>query len=122
MRGIWNTCIIHFKRDTNSVVYYSIVIVQSQVDWLGRYQCACLSYKTTLYASKFFTQFFLVRESWNLKISTAHGYKYKTKQQAKMKRRQNKNDIFVGLACHTGTQVDSGTWIQTIAYRLKTTD
>ena len=28
-------------------------------------------------------------------FSTAHAYKYKTKQQAKMKRRPQKNDIFV---------------------------
>ena len=49
----------------------------------------CLRYRTTLRSNFWF------RESWNFRISTAHAYKYKTKLHTKMKRRENRNDIFV---------------------------
>ena len=49
------------------------------------------------------TSTFWYRESWNFRISTAHAYKYKTKLQPKIKRRENKNDIL--LASHQSTYV-----------------
>ena len=49
------------------------------------------------------TSVFWYTESWNFRISTAHAYKYKTKLQPKIKRRENKNDIL--LASHQSTYV-----------------
>ena len=49
------------------------------------------------------TSDFSYTESWNFRISTAHAYKYKTKLQPKMKRRENKSDIL--LASHQSTYV-----------------
>ena len=61
----------------------------------------CLCYKTTLcfdcISSFQSTGTPMLLDTQNPEISrfsTAHAYKYKTKQQAKMKRRQEKNDIF----------------------------
>ena len=55
------------------------------------------------YVSIFITRLWSVRKprlfnTYNPEISgfsTAHEYKYKTKRQTKIKRRQQKNDIFV---------------------------